>query len=145
MRNARRVVGGLAVLVLLASAEEASATGRGWLEKLSGPGPFEGIESPTLPIWCFSPKDDDGRSTFDFEAKGLGCSNYQNAPDRTVLISFTYSDLESQDNPLEYDPADTRDKTVDLKSWAFSAGTLHHPRCPISPPNRLFVDLGTED
>ena len=53
MSSARRIVlACLSVLLFLSSAPPARA-GWGWLEKLSGPGPFEGFETPTVPVWCF--------------------------------------------------------------------------------------------
>jgi hypothetical protein len=130
MRNARRLLGGLVALLLVTSAQEVSAAGKGWLERLSGPGPFEGFELSTLPIWCFTPKDDavkDGVSPAGASLSGFLCSGYQTAPDRSVFVTFTFSDLESQRNNLEYDPAETRDTTVGLQSYVFSLEVKLHP------------------
>jgi hypothetical protein len=133
MRNARRLLGGLVALLLVTSAQEVSAAGKGWLERLSGPGPFEGFELSTLPIWCFTPKDDavkDGVSPAGASLSGFLCSGYQTAPDRSVFVTFTFSDLESQRNNLEYDPAETRDTTVGLQSYVFSLEVKLHPGLP---------------
>jgi hypothetical protein len=116
MRGRGRFVSSLSILLLLASASAVQAAGKGWLEKLSGPGPFFGWEYPTLPLWCFGE-----------EASGPFCKGYQDQPNRTVVLSFTYSDYDSRANSLEYEESNSADKTVNLKSFAFSLDLRLHP------------------
>jgi len=119
MRSACRMAGALSVLVLLGSTDAAEAAGKGWLEKLSGPGPFSGREWPTVPLWCFR-SDDASHGAPYF------CQNYQTL-ERGVIVSFTFSEnYKSQRNPLPYDPENTANKTVHLSSYVVSLDLRLH-------------------
>jgi hypothetical protein len=128
MRNGRALVGWM--VLLLVSAAPARAIGIGWLEKLSGPGPFGGWEVG-LPILCFDLAADDRRVTEEQPRNRLGragfCGEYQDRAKPTVIIGFQYSDFDSQKNRLEYDPSDERDKTVKLRSYLLSIDVRVHP------------------
>jgi hypothetical protein len=115
MPGSGRVAVGLSILLLLASARGAEAA-NGWLEKLSGPGPFLGWDFPTLPLLCFGEEVD----------RKLFCKGYQDLGRNSVILSFTFSDYDSERNPLEYGDSSTADTTVNLKSYAFSLDLRLH-------------------
>jgi hypothetical protein len=149
MRNGRGWVGWMAVALLLVSAAPARAIGIGWLEKLSGPGPFGGW-NVGVPLFCFdlSPKQDESvtspaaSSQFSREAKrpdlSLGswknialCRGYQDRPNRTLVIGFSGGSYKSLENDLEYAPSlDLSDK-VKLDSYTLSFDVRVHPAVDI--------------
>jgi hypothetical protein len=54
------------------------------------------------------------------------CKGYQDLGGNPVILSFTFSDYDSQRNPLDYGDSSTTDKTVNLKSFAFSLDLRLH-------------------
>lgn len=116
MKGILRASGGLPLLFLVILAPNVDAA-NGWLEKLSGPGPFHGFEYPTVPIGCWQPEDGGKRWHY-------GCQESENG---SVILSFTLSDYDSEENRLDYDPEfDAIDKTVNLKSYMFSLDLQLH-------------------
>jgi len=131
MRKVRCVSSCLSVLLLLASAEEAQAA-NGWLEKLSGPGPFYGWEFPDVPVWC-------SRNPAP-ELGGFLCLRdrdpLKDNEDRETgffIVSLSYSRFHSTENELEYD----MEITDDAKEVRISTVTLSLNNRPWK-----FLDIG---
>ncbi|HXE80034.1 MAG TPA: hypothetical protein VNK41_04735 [Vicinamibacterales bacterium] len=111
MRQALRN-GALALLLVATGAPPASA-GWGWLERLSGPGPFNGFQY-AFPIACYgwrpaaAPEDGDsgqaaqaGDSTFRFEPVDWDCRDADPRQMR-VVFGVDFARLSTDDNPFVY-------------------------------------------
>ena len=141
VRAKRAVV--LFVVCLLAPSAAQAQIGRGWLERLSGPGPFTGltIEARFLCVTTPDAKERDagsietaleqpgGRLTFPKEGSapvwvtGLGCHFLRNDQPR-FEIGIQYSSLHSQDNVLNYSDRpglSQGDLEVDLTTFMVTA------------------------
>lgn len=110
MRNGRGWVGWMAVALLLVSAAPARAIGIGWLEKLSGPGPFAGISWVTVPLWCR-----------DGESARVWCLADKARQRGTLSVNLSFTTSRSQENELQYERSDAADPpNVDIHSLDLS-------------------------
>jgi len=89
-------------LSFFAPGAEAQGGGRGWLERLSGPGPFEGNEF--FLSFCFAPKAgaDANDETQRVALKDPWSSDCSDPQKRRGSLTIGYARLTSQDNSLEY-------------------------------------------
>jgi hypothetical protein len=112
-----RVAVGVSILLLLASARGAEAVGKGWLEKLSGPGHFAGFETTDIPLWCFGME----------RLKGFGCAELGSKP-HFFMVGLSYANLDSTKNDLEYEDGTSADaRKVNLQTWTLSLNRRIHP------------------
>jgi hypothetical protein len=116
MRSERWVTGILSVLLVLVVAAPAGAAGAGWLERLSGPGPFFGFELFPVPLASFGGEEGFSPLCMGCPGKGRG----------TWIVSFTFSTLDTTKNSLPYDLPASVDRTVNLDSYAFSLDLRLH-------------------
>ena len=116
MRRTHWLLGFLLTLSLALTGRNASGAGNEWIERLSGPGPFEGLSTPTVPLFCLNEeRDPQWRCAVDAWQTPL-TSN-----EGWVFVTFTFSNLESEDNQLRYDPSVTEEqKEVTIQSYQFS-------------------------
>jgi hypothetical protein len=92
----------------------AQGGGRGWIERLSGPGPFTGWDY-FGPVGCFA-RNGEARNRPAPFWKCYGVLREDNEP--SWWIDFEFGDYESEDDPL------VNSTTVDLKRWELRATTL---------------------
>jgi hypothetical protein len=159
-------------IISLGSASPAYAWfGDGWLEMLSGPGPFRGrsvdlrlvclSKRPANPGTLINPDDAIGwKLTFPKDTNAgvwfspLGC-HFLDRDQSRLEFGFEYSSMgsESGDNPLDYTHRPTLvnpDKSVDLSSFTITADVRVNRildlgvtvgQATFSSPGGLFADL----
>jgi hypothetical protein len=92
----------------------AQGGGKGWIERLSGPGPFRGIDI-FGPVGCFT-KNSEGRSRPAPVWSCYGALREDTEP--TWWIDFEFGSYKSEDDPL------VNHTTVKLRRWEVRATTL---------------------
>jgi hypothetical protein len=146
-RKAVPVYVGAALLVVFFLAPSTASAAEwilgGWLEQLSGPGPFKTTAGVIeIEFLCFGEIDgfstaldnnDDGLSKFRRKLRlnlprrggiggiGLGC-NFLDPTKPRLEFGFSRGSLEAKENPLTYNPPLNADqKRVELRIWTITA------------------------
>ena len=92
----------------------AQGGGKGWIERLSGPGPFKGLDV-FGPVGCFA-KNNEGRNRPAPFWRCYGVLRENQEP--SWWLDFEFGDYKSEDDML------VSDTTVKLKRWEVRATTL---------------------
>jgi hypothetical protein len=103
-----------AVFLGVPEALFAQGGGKGWIERLSGPGPWRGVDF-FGPVACFT-RNSEGRNRPVPVWGCYGALREDNAP--SWWLDFEFGDYKSEDDPL------VNDTTVKLRRWELRATTL---------------------